>query len=75
VENEKCGWVKGEGQGAPIKVKTWFQTLLFQMQLHVALRIDRDGHLKITDFGFAKEIKDTRTYTLCGGGPVQLESS
>jgi hypothetical protein len=56
-------------------VKTWFQTLLFQMQLHVALRIDRDGHLKITDFGFAKEIKDTRTYTLCGGGPVQLESS
>jgi len=25
----------------------------------------RDGHLKITDFGFAKELED-RTYTVCG---------
>lgn len=24
-----------------------------------------DGHIKITDFGFAKKIKD-KTYTLCG---------
>ncbi|XP_055310689.1 cAMP-dependent protein kinase catalytic subunit PRKX [Sitodiplosis mosellana] len=29
------------------------------------LLIDREGHLKITDFGFAKKLKD-RTWTLCG---------
>lgn len=29
------------------------------------LLINRDGHLKITDFGFAKKLKD-RTWTLCG---------
>lgn len=29
------------------------------------LLIGSDGHVKITDFGFAKEIKD-KTYTLCG---------
>lgn len=29
------------------------------------LLIDKDGHMKITDFGFAKLIKD-RTWTLCG---------
>lgn len=27
--------------------------------------LDRKGHIKITDFGFAKEIED-RTFTLCG---------
>lgn len=29
------------------------------------LLIDREGHMKITDFGFAKKLKD-RTWTLCG---------
>ncbi|CAH0753521.1 unnamed protein product [Bemisia tabaci] len=29
------------------------------------LLIDKDGHLKITDFGFAKKLND-RTWTLCG---------
>jgi serine/threonine protein kinase len=29
------------------------------------LLIDKEGHVKITDFGFAKIVKD-RTYTLCG---------
>ena len=27
--------------------------------------IDREGHVKITDFGFAKVVND-KTYTLCG---------
>lgn len=29
------------------------------------LLIDNEGHMKITDFGFAKVVKD-KTYTLCG---------
>ncbi|XP_053668320.1 putative serine/threonine-protein kinase PRKY [Anopheles marshallii] len=29
------------------------------------LLLDREGHMKITDFGFAKKLKD-RTWTLCG---------
>ena len=29
------------------------------------LLIDKDGHIKITDFGFAKVVED-RTWTLCG---------
>eukprot|EP00462_Mataza_sp_D1_P016699 CAMPEP_0175156706 /NCGR_PEP_ID=MMETSP0087-20121206/21765_1 /TAXON_ID=136419 /ORGANISM="Unknown Unknown, Strain D1" /LENGTH=787 /DNA_ID=CAMNT_0016444173 /DNA_START=31 /DNA_END=2394 /DNA_ORIENTATION=+ len=30
------------------------------------LLLDDRGYLKITDFGFAKELKEGRTYTLCG---------
>lgn len=30
------------------------------------LLLDREGYLKITDFGFAKVLKNTWTYTLCG---------
>jgi protein kinase X len=30
------------------------------------LLLDGDGYLKITDFGFAKDIGDGRTWTLCG---------
>ncbi|KAJ3124833.1 camp-dependent protein kinase catalytic subunit [Physocladia obscura] len=30
------------------------------------LLIDAKGHIKITDFGFAKLIKDDQTWTLCG---------
>lgn len=44
------------------------KTLLF-MQKHLLkqenLLLDSDGHLKITDFGFSKKLKD-RTWTLCG---------
>jgi serine/threonine protein kinase len=29
------------------------------------LLLDADGHMKITDFGFSKKLKD-RTWTLCG---------
>jgi serine/threonine protein kinase len=31
-----------------------------------------DGYLKITDFGFAKVVRD-RTYTLCGTPEVNIE--
>jgi serine/threonine protein kinase len=30
------------------------------------LLIDEDGYLKVTDFGFAKDISSGRTWTLCG---------
>jgi serine/threonine protein kinase len=29
------------------------------------LLVDKDGYIKVTDFGFAKVVKD-RTWTLCG---------
>jgi len=28
--------------------------------------IDREGHVKIADFGFAKKLVNDRTFTLCG---------
>jgi serine/threonine protein kinase len=30
------------------------------------LLIDREGHIKIADFGFAKKLTNDRTFTLCG---------
>ena len=36
-----------------------------QLKLYLSLSIFQEGHLKITDFGFAKKITD-RTWTLCG---------
>lgn len=30
------------------------------------LLIDREGHIKIADFGFAKKLHNDRTFTLCG---------
>ena len=30
------------------------------------LLLDKKGHLKLTDFGFAKEIRNDRTFTMCG---------
>jgi len=30
------------------------------------LLINKDGHIKITDFGFSKHVPDNRTYTVCG---------
>ncbi len=30
------------------------------------LLIDREGHVKIADFGFAKKLVNDRTFTLCG---------
>ena len=28
--------------------------------------IDKEGYIKVVDFGFAKKVKHSRTYTLCG---------
>ena len=30
------------------------------------LLIDREGHVKLADFGFAKKLANDRTFTLCG---------
>ena len=30
------------------------------------LLIDKDGHIKLADFGFAKRVETDKTYTLCG---------
>ncbi len=30
------------------------------------LLIDREGHIKIADFGFAKKLTHAKTFTLCG---------
>ena len=30
------------------------------------LLIDKEGHIKIADFGFAKKLTNDRTLTLCG---------
>ena len=30
------------------------------------LLIDKEGHIKIADFGFAKKLTNDRTFTLCG---------
>jgi serine/threonine protein kinase len=33
--------------------------------------LDRRGHVKITDFGFAKQVYD-KTWTLCGTPEVRI---
>ena len=30
------------------------------------LLIDKEGHVKLADFGFAKRLQNDRTFTLCG---------
>jgi len=48
--------------------------LEFMHNLHIVYRdlkpenllLDAKGHIKVTDFGFAKVVPDNRTFTLCG---------
>jgi len=51
-----------------------FLSIQYLHKLNIAYRdlkpenllIDKDGHIKLTDFGFAKTIENDRTFTLCG---------
>ena len=53
LESVSFGWALGCG------------LVVIVFNIFMMMIIFRDGHLKITDFGFAKRISD-RTWTLCG---------
>ena len=56
-----------------LKLSLLFLILSFRVPQNIVYRdlkpenllIDKEGHIKVTDFGFAKKIED-RTWTLCG---------
>ena len=63
------GWPWNAGQGGVPGATGWLPTLAAYPGCHLQpenLLLDGEGHLKLTDFGFAKAVGSKRTYTLCG---------